>query len=104
MKINIKSTNLELTPALREYLEEKIGMLKKFLKRWEAEGVTEIWVEVGRTTRHHQKGEVFRAEADLRVPGKVLRAEEESFDVRAAIDKMRDTLKREIIKYKDLRD
>jgi len=101
MQINIKATNLDLTPALKDYIEAKIGSLSKFLQRFEAEGVVEAWVEVGRTTRHHQKGNVFRAEADLRLPGKVLRAEDEDFDVRAAIDKIKDRLKREIERYKD---
>ena len=77
MKINIKSTHLDLTPALKEYIEEKIGSLAKFLKRWDPEGVVEAYVEVARTTKHHHKGNVFRAETDLRVPGKVLRAEDE---------------------------
>ncbi|HEY4475211.1 MAG TPA: ribosome-associated translation inhibitor RaiA [Candidatus Paceibacterota bacterium] len=101
MNINVKATNLDLTPALKEYIEEKIGSLSKFLKRWEAEGVVEVWVEVGRTTSHHQKGNVFRAEVDIRLPRKVLRAEDEDFDVRAAIDKIKDRLKREIERYKD---
>jgi len=104
MKINIKSTNLDLTPALKEYIEDKIGSVKKFLERWDPEGVVEAWVEVGRTTKHHHKGNVFRAEADLRVPGKVLRAEDEDFDIRVAIDRVRDKLKREIEKYKETKE
>ncbi len=101
MKINIKSTHLDLTPALKEYIEEKIGSLAKFLKRWDPEGVVEAYVEVARTTKHHHKGNVFRAETDLRVPGKVLRAEDEDWDIRAAIDRVKDKLKREAEKYKE---
>lgn len=102
MKINLKATGLDLTPALREYAEQKIGSLEKFVKRWDAEGVVEVWVEVGRITKHHHKGDVFRAEADLRLPGKVLRAEDEDWDIRAALDRLKDKLKREIEKYKEL--
>jgi len=101
MKINIKSTDLDLTPALKEYIEEKIGSLAKFLRRWDPEGVVEVYVEVGRTTKHHHKGNVFRAEADLRVPGRVLRAEDEDWDIRAAVDRVKDKLKREVEKYKE---
>lgn len=100
MKINIKATNLDLTSALKEYIEEKIGALAKFVKRWDLEGVVEIWLEVGRTTKHHNKGDVFRAEADVRLPGKILRAEEADSDVRVAVDRVRDKLKKEIEKYK----
>lgn len=101
MKINLKATGLDLTPALREYAEQKIGSLEKFVKRWDAEGVVEVWVEVGRITKHHHKGDVFRAEADLRLPGKVLRAEDEDWDIRAALDRLKDKLKREVEKYKE---
>ncbi len=101
MKITIKATGIDLTPPLKEFIEEKIGSLAKFIKRWDAEGLCEVWVEVGRTTKHHHKGDVFRAEATVRVPGKGLRAEDEDFDMRVAIDRVRDKLKREIEKHKD---
>lgn len=100
MKINIKSTNLDLTPSLHAYIENKLGSLAKFLTRFDTEGVAEMWVEVARTTRHHHKGDVFMAEADLRLPKKILRAVEESADVRIAIDALRKTLQLEIEKYK----
>lgn len=101
MTLNIKATNIELTFALKEYVGRKIGALDRFLRRWEAEGDIEAWVEVGRTTRHHHKGDVFRAEVTIRMPGrKVLRAQEFQEDVRAAIDGVEDKLKREIEKYK----
>lgn len=101
MKITIKATNLELTSAINEYIEEKLGAIKKFTSRWDLEGAVEMRVEIGRTSQHHHKGEVFRAEANLKLPGKLLRAEDEDFDIRVAIDKVRDKLKREVEKYKD---
>ena len=101
MKINLKATGVALTAPLKEYVEEKIGSLKKFLSRWDTEGAAEAWVEVGRTTSHHHKGNVFRAEVDIRVPGKVLRGEDVDFDVRVAIDRVRDKLKRELERYKE---
>lgn len=102
MKITIKATAVDLTPALKEYIEEKIGSLAKFLTRFDAEGAVGARVEVGRTTRHHHKGLVFRAEVNIDVPGKVLRAETEDSDIRAAIDKAKDKLKREAEKYKEM--
>ena len=104
MHINIKATNLDLTPALKEYIEEKIGSVKKILSRWDTEGVAEAWVEVGRITEHHHKGDVFRAEANIRVPGKILRAEDEDWDARVAIDRVKDKLKREAEKYKEIKE
>ncbi|MEK7554622.1 MAG: ribosome-associated translation inhibitor RaiA [Patescibacteria group bacterium] len=104
MKLHLKATSIDLTEPLKIYIDEKLGGIEKFVERWDMEGAVEIWIEVGRTTRHHKKGDVFRAEADLRLPGKVLRAEEEDFDLRVAIDRVRDKLKREIERYKEVQD
>jgi ribosomal subunit interface protein len=98
----IKATNILLTPALKIYIEEKLGALERFVKRWEKESDIKIHVEVGRTTRHHHKGDVFRAEANILLPGTMLRAEDEDFDIHVAIDRVRDRLKREIRKYRTL--
>ncbi len=103
MKINIKATNLELTASLKSYVEEKIGSVSKLIKKWDMDGGVEAYVEIGRTTNHHHKGDVFRAEADLRLPNKILRAENEGSDLHAAIDKVENVLKREIDKYKGLK-
>ncbi|RJQ28578.1 ribosome-associated translation inhibitor RaiA [Candidatus Parcubacteria bacterium] len=100
MKINIKATRIDITPSLKIYIESKLGSLGKFVRKFDAEGVAEMWLEVGRTTRHHHKGPVFRAEADLRLPKKILRAEEESYDLRASIDVLKNKIHVEIEKYK----
>jgi len=104
MKINIKTTNLDLTPSLNTYVDEKLGSLARFVKRFDEDGVAEAWLELARTTNHHHKGEVFRAEIDLRLPKKILRAEEENGDIRTAIDIVRDKLRLEIEKYKSRLD
>jgi len=100
MKINVKATNLDLTPSLNIYIEKKLMPLAKFIKSFDVMGEVEIWVEVARTTKHHHKGQVFRAEADLRLPGRILRAEEELPDLRVAIDAVKDKIRLEIEKYK----
>lgn len=107
MKIIIKATNFELTPAIESYVNKRFGVLEKFLKRFESEdvpggrSVVEIFVEVGKTTHHHQKGEVFRAEADLRIGRKQLRVEEIDEALFSAIDRASDILKDQIIAYKE---
>ncbi len=99
MKINIKAST-DLTPSLKIYIEEKLGALAKFVKHFDETGEAAIWLEISRTTRHHRKGDVFVAAADLRLPKKILRAEEYAEDARVAIDRARDTLRLEIGKYK----
>lgn len=100
MRINVKTSGFELTSSLNAYIEDKLGGLSKLIKRFDEEGVAEIWLDLSRTTRHHYKGDVFRAEADLRLPKKILRAQKEAEDIRAAIDLLEDTLHLEINKYK----
>ena len=41
-------------------------------KAWINKGM--LWVEIGKTTQHHQKGKVFRAECQMRLPGKSIRS------------------------------
>ncbi|MBI2591581.1 MAG: ribosome-associated translation inhibitor RaiA [Candidatus Brennerbacteria bacterium] len=100
IKFNLKSTNLDITPSLENYFETKIGGLERFLKHWSKEGAVEVWAELARTTKHHHKGDVFRAELDVRLPGKILRAEAKAEDARRAIDLSRVKMLGEIKKYK----
>lgn len=112
MKIVIKATNLKLNNELKNYIEEKIGSLEKFAEVFQSENYyngfftkgkprVEIWVEIGKTTRHHQKGDIFRAEAQLRLPGKSLRAESERKNLKLAITEIKDELQRELKRYKN---
>lgn len=96
MNIIVKGTGFTLTPAIKDYVDEKVGGLEKFLTHLDVSGV-EARVEVGRITEHHHKGNVYRAEVNLILPGQMLRAEVESDDVYAAIDTVHDELKRQII-------
>ena len=100
MKVIIKATNLELTGPLKVYIEEKMDDLDKYLQSLEQSSI-QVRIEVARASNHHRHGEdVYHVDANLDLPGEVLRAEEDSDDARAAIDAVKDKLKREIEKYK----
>ena len=98
MDINIKATNIELTSEIKDYIQEKIDMLEKYLGRTK---VISAKFEVEMTTRHHVKGEIYRAEANLIVPSSILRVEKTEKDLFKAIDKVKDHLARSIKKYKE---
>lgn len=100
--INIKATNIELTPQLHQYVEEKIGELDKFIQH--IDGCVEAWVEVGKPSRHHQKGDVFYVEADVRLPRKILRSKARGSDLHLTIDRVKDELQRSFKKYKGQRE
>lgn len=110
MKIDIKSTHLELTPAITEFINEKIGSLDKFVGGFGTRGeetplrhqLVEAFVEISRTTNHHRHGDVFKAEVNIKIGGNVVRAEKEDMDVRAAIDLVREELKAELQKEKGM--
>jgi putative sigma-54 modulation protein len=101
MNIRIKATDIDLTPSLKTYAEEKLGALEKYVKKFEAESDVEMRLELARTTRHHHKGNVFKADANIILSGKMFRAEDTDSDIRVAIDHLRDKLKAEIEKYKE---
>lgn len=96
MKIDIKGTNMELTEAIKDYVNEKIGGLDKYF-----EGILAARVEVGLTSKHHQKGNIFRAEVNLEVPQQLLRAEATKDDLYIAINEVKEELKGQITKYKE---
>ncbi|KKW07321.1 MAG: hypothetical protein UY42_C0014G0020 [Parcubacteria group bacterium GW2011_GWA2_49_16] len=100
MKINIKTTNMELSSALLAYVEEKLRSVEKFMIPHEDEEPL-VQVEVGQTTKHHQSGDIFRAEVNLSVRGKYFRAVSEKSDLYAAIDDMRNELVRELNSKKE---
>jgi len=104
MNILIKFTNLDPTPAIKKYVEEKIGSTARFVKRWDKDGAIEAHIELARRSFHHRKGDVFKAEVNLRLSGKILRAVERDYDIRIAIDKVKNKLHSEVKKYKELRE
>ncbi len=107
MKIIIKTKNLELTTDLQEFVEEKIGGLKRFTRILQkkddfekGKDSGEFFVEIERETKHHRKGDIFRAEARIHLPGKTMVAISERDDLKLAIVEVKDELQQEIKKYK----
>lgn len=96
---SIKGTNVELTASIIDTIEKKLLSLAKLTERMGP--ATELSVEVGKTTKHHKKGPVWRAEATLAVPGKVLRAEVTDIGLYGSIDLLKDDLERQIKAYKE---
>src|SRR3990167_5134905 len=87
---NIKATNIELTPELHTFLERRFSSLSGVLDF--TDSTLKVQIEVGRTTRHHDKGDVFRAEFNVRSRRGSFRAEAERSDIHTAISDARDEL------------
>ena len=101
MVLNIKTKNLELTPSIKEYIENKILPLANFVKRWEEEGSVEADFELARSTQHHHKGMVYYAEVNLSLGGDLLRAGHEGEDIYEVVDKVKDKIKKELLVFKE---
>jgi len=90
MQFSVTARNLEITPALRAYTEEKLSRLTRYL-----ENIVTIHVVLS-VNKHRQTAEVT-----LRVRELTIRAEEESDDLYSSIDLVVEKLERQILRYKE---
>jgi putative sigma-54 modulation protein len=90
MQLSVTARNLEITPALRSYAEEKLTRLTKYL-----EHIVTAHVVLS-VNKHRQTAEVT-----LRVRDLTIRAEEESDDLYSSIDLVVEKLERQILRYKE---
>lgn len=98
----IKATGIELTDAIKDAVEKDLAALEAMTERFGDAAAVDV--EVGKTTNHHHKGEIFRAEMNLHIPGKTIRVEETAEDLYAAIKEAARTLGREVVKEKERHD
>lgn len=90
----IKATNFALTEAIKSYIEKRLGELDRMLSNLGEP--QDAHIEIGKVSNHHKKGDIFRFEINLKVPGMLLRAEYESEDLYKSIDLGKDELERQI--------
>ena len=93
MRINTKTTDIDLTPEISAYLEKRLASMDKFISGDEAAIVD---VEIGRKTRHHQTGDIFRAEININSGSKSFRAVSERADLYSAIDEVKHEILQEL--------
>ncbi len=92
MTISIKATNLELTPALKDYSEKRLRSIEKLTA-----GEPTILVDIGMTSAHHKSGDIFTAEVNVTTPlGKQYFASSQKPDLYEAIDDVRSEIIREL--------
>ncbi|WP_163970542.1 ribosome hibernation-promoting factor, HPF/YfiA family [Oceanobacillus halotolerans] len=91
MNFNIRGENLEVTNALKDYVEKKIGKLERY---FDTTPTSDVHVNLS-VYNDEQRIEVTIPMRDL-----LLRGEEDHADMYAAIDLVVDKLERQIRKYK----
>jgi len=87
--LNLRGRNLEITDALRDRVEKKVGKVARYF-----DGEPETAVVLSAKKGRH------RAELTLHANGLILRSEAETPDLYASIDDAVDRLERRIRKYK----
>lgn len=102
MQINLQSKNMELTSAIYDYVEKRVTNLEKLLKNIEEGGGTvSVLFEVSQSTKRHKSGAIFHADCLIKIKGEEYYASADEEDLYAAVDKVKDTLFKEISKDKD---
>ena len=99
MNITTKATGIVLSPAIEEYATKKFGVLQKYIGKADTSAGGQI--ELEKTTKHHQSGDVFRAEINLHVKGKDFWTEAIAADLYVAIDEARDEIVRMLRAHKE---
>jgi putative sigma-54 modulation protein len=92
MKYNVRGENIEVTPAIREYVEKKISKLERYF--------TEAPDSKVNVNLKFNQDKTSKVEVTIPLPHLVLRAEETNEDMYAAIDLITDKLERQIRKHK----
>lgn len=99
MQISLKGTNIQILESTTEYVDNKlVKTVEKFIGR-DGEAIS-LKIEVERTTKHHRKGKIFRAEANLSLGKKTLYSEAFGETLNEAIDLLEEELEREIKHFK----
>lgn len=89
---NIKATNIELTTAITDHINDRLNVINKFLNDNDAV----VQIEVGRTTNHHNKGDIFRAEFNIKSKEKNFYSESSKHDLYLAINDAKDQIVNEL--------
>ena len=90
MNLNITGRHLEVTPAIRQHVTDKLAKIKSHFDNV-------IDVDVILSVEKLQQ----KAEANMHISGKTIFVESEDSDMYVAIDSMIDKLDRQVIKHKE---
>ena len=88
MNKQLYGKNTEITDPLKVYIEERLDHLEHMNSE-----IMAARVDISRD-QHHKKGDIFRVEINLNLPGKLLRVVETRPDAREAVDLVHDRLSR----------
>lgn len=94
MNLLITGQHLDITPAIRDYVEKKLDRVIRHFDQ-----IIDIAVILG-IEKPSEKDKRQRAEVNLRVKGNVFHLDHYAEDLYAAIDGLVDKLDRQVLKHK----
>ncbi|MES2023192.1 MAG: ribosome-associated translation inhibitor RaiA [Patescibacteria group bacterium] len=105
MNINLQAKNMELTPAIGDYVEKRVTNLGKFLSGIEEKGgEVKVFFDVAKTTNHHKGGEFFQADCSIIIDGDKFYSKSDKEDLYEAVDDVKENLFHEITRFKNRRE
>lgn len=99
MILTIKATHIERSPRILDRIEKVCAKLEKFAPKADPDELV-VKIEVGRITRHHRKGSVYRAEINVTLGKMYVRARAAGGDVVSALDEAQGEIERRLLKEK----
>ena len=90
MNFIISGRNIDITPGLRQAVEQKLGKLEKYFTP-ETDIIVTLSVEKGRQ----------KIEVTIPVKGNIIRSEQSSTDMYVSIDLVEEVIERQLRKYKN---
>ena len=87
-KFTVRGKNIEITPALKDYVEKRVGKVDRFFEVGEVTVVLTV-----------EKGQHI-VEVTIPLGGMILRGEESTMDMYTSIDLVSEKLERQVEKYK----
>lgn len=104
MVVRVQGTNVDLSDELYAYVQGKLADCFRALGQLDTDSV-HVDVELERTTRRHPQEREderrYRAEANVTVPGRLIRAEGSADDMRSAVVEMKHRLTRELRDWRE---
>ncbi len=90
MQLQLTGHHLEITPAIREYIEKKLQKIHSLGDR-----ITHIHITLEKEKVEHV------VQANISLPGSQIHIESKSEDMYASIDRLIDKIMRQLKKYRD---
>ena len=91
MNVQVRGRNIQVTPALKDYVEKRLSKLDKFVENYNF-GEAQVTMKVEK--------ESHRVEVTIPVNGMILRGEETTGDMYGSIDLVVEKLEKQVNRYK----